>query len=462
MAIDWTKLFGDLGAIIARSNSYASLAATTLGTDLDTLLTQFDLTRPPNEGISTAYDAYRATVVGWRESLASYADARLLDRDTVLEELGLESADLAAVLQALQRQMRTERKLVKACTVTVGGAVTPSWPAPVNRGNGSVWTTTLLDGWSRPGRDMPACVWYEGVRSELACTETMTLECVADSADGLTEGSEVFSWSGNPRYGDFDWRGEGSGAGPTLAVADSESLASGRSLGSFSGNVPLGWSLTYGTSGTHCLTDLDDPWRGDASTKLVGNNAVVELSQSLSPTAFQGRRRYHLGLALQCSGAVNSDTRLVVGFRGTGYAAGSEEAIVIPGASFSGLGAWTEKVAWPVAPAPVPSDWRLVIRLENAPSTTVVRLSSLSLAPVVWHGGIGLAIRAGREPWLRGDRLTFSVTNNGAGLFQTFARRRWKMQLPSIVAATHPLGLLLGLNLLSQATTATISDSLVA
>lgn len=165
------------------------MASTTMAIDLSGLLMQFDHDWLPDEGIAAFYEQAMQDVTNWRQTLAAFADRRITDRVTVVNELGLTSDDPRTVLEALRKQMLAEGKTVKACGVAVG-TVTPK-TTPANNGNGTAFVTTILDGYNAPGSNFLVNPAYDGLPSELAVpAETMLLECVTDSAQGYKlEGS---------------------------------------------------------------------------------------------------------------------------------------------------------------------------------------------------------------------------------------------------------------------------------
>lgn len=454
MALSYTNVFGDLGKLIARLNSYATLGGTTLPADLLVLLTQFGTRWLPPEGIASYYAGLQGNVASWRQGVAAFADRRLLDNDTVLTPLGLSpSAGLDAVLAALQKQMTLDGQTVKACSCTLGAMT----PAAGNAGNGQAWATLVMDGFNPPVLGALASYLYAGVQSQLCVpSETMTLSCIADSIlDGTSEGAEAWSWTGGPQYPDLDTRAEGSGAGPGVSTAHGQDLLSNGSLEDWSSSVPVGWTLATGTLVEDTTTFL----RGGSSARFTGDGSTVLLmSQPVSPGVLQGKRRYHVGLAMRSDGTPAPAT-LRVYFSGTGYAV-TGESLSVPGGSFPG--AWTLYSFFLNTPAPIPADWALNVSIDGVPAGVNVWFDSLSLAPAVYHGGVGLAITSGSSPWQRGDRLTFSVANNGAGLFQSFFRRHYLVQLPSVNTASIAELLAAPFLLMPWAATEGIADSQVA
>ena len=457
MALDYTTLFGDLGAIIARLNSYQTLGGTTLAADLDDLLTQFETRWLPHEGVAAYYEGLRDQVTGWRQGLASFADRRVQDQATVQDELRLRAAGLAEVLAALDRKMREDAKEVKACGATATDPEAAEEPA--NRGDGAAFVTLTLDGYNSPVRDGPASIYYDGVQTEMTVpSETMTLTCTADGVqDGLAEGAEVFGWSGGPQWPPLDVRAEGSGSGPSINVANGESLISGKDFDAFTSGVPSGWTVASGSGNT--AQETTQVFRGDSCLKFTGNAA---LTQAVSPTVLTGRRRYFVGVAARLSGALpGAQFRLY--FTGTGWS--GPDVCSVTGTQLS-ASAWSLIGGFVTMPSPIPSDWTLAMAASGLTGSGVsLYVASMAFKPVDYHGGVGCVVVAGQTPWQRGDRLTFSVTNDGAGKFQTFARRHWRRQLPSVRTGMYPSaqGLLLLLQGAGGTTvTETVSDSLVA
>lgn len=428
MALNYTKIFGDLLAFVTESSSYNSIAATTLAGDLTTVLTQLGTVWAPAEGLAATYHGFQQNVASWRQTLAGYAARRLLDRDTVLNELALPAGTgLAAVLEALNRQLRVDSKTVNACATAVGSVSA----AAGNAGNGSAWPTLVLDGYSPPGSNMAASTLYQGSTSELVVGETHSLVCVTDQGNGAQAGGEYFQWSGAPFLGTWHWGAEGSGLGPLVQVANADSTIRGKDFETFSSNVPDGFTLTTGTAGTHCAQDVATPFRGSGALKLTGTGtASVLLEQSVSPSLVNARRRYHFGCAVKkFSGTPASSEKLRVKFSGTGYSPASAETLEIDGDDWPA--SWTLYNAHLNVPSVVPSDLKLRIELVNVASGSAVLVDSFTFCPVTYFGGLGVAVVAGAANWVRGDRLTFATTNDAAGNYQSFFRRAFGVQLPS-------------------------------
>lgn len=449
MAIDYGTLFGDVGKLVAKIDSVEALGDTTLPADLLALVTQFSTRWHPAEGIAAEYDRFRDAVTGWRQSLAGYADRRVGDADTVLSQLGLgDGAGPAEAVEALARQMLREAKAVKACACA---AAAPAYD-PANLGDGRLWLTLTLDGYNSPAAGVAPQVRYSGLASELCVNETMAFECVADSViDGLSEGSEQFLWSGAAARPPLDVRAEGSGSA-SLSAAAGRSVLVGGGFDTWSAGVPSGWTVEAG--GDQVSEDTATTFRGDASMKIEGGAALVRLSQTLTSGLVTGRRRYLQALAARASAAAPGAT---VRAYMTGTGAAVSGAISIDGATLAD--SWSQHGAFTTLPNPVPADWQFVVEVEGLPSGVSVWLDDAHLVPAVYHGGVGAAITPGSSRWQRGDRITAAITNDGAGKFQSFARKWWRAQLPSVSVAEAWPALLLPLPMMSWSVTESVPDS---
>ncbi|MBL8824910.1 MAG: hypothetical protein JNJ77_20150 [Planctomycetia bacterium] len=426
MALNYTNLFTDIGAIIAEINSYQTMAGTTLPGDRDTLEADLAGFLVCTSRLKPLYDAMQKHFISLRQGLAQIATLRLQDKETVLDELSLISNDTTGLLRALYRQMGLDSESVDRSTVTLGSATY----AGANNGNGKVFTSKVLDGYSSPGNGMPACQHYNGADSELCVpSETITMVCTADSEmDGRQEGSESWTIQGGPSFPKLGWQDEGSGSGTFSTFNNQGSLVNNKDFETWSTNTPTGWTLTTGAAGV--TKESTTIFRGTYALKFAGNaSLLLDLNQAVSPSRLKARQRYMLSLAVKASG-VPAAGNLVVKFTGTGYTAASSEKIDIAAGSMPT--SWTLYNCFINLPSVLPSDWKLSITVTGPLSNgTNLFLDSICFAPVRWHGGFNFGLVSGSSPWLRGDRITFTVANDAAGTFQEFFRRWFGFQLVS-------------------------------
>lgn len=450
MAFDYTTantgVFYRLGRPVKAVNAHLVEAVTTLPAELSTIWTPHQAAGITYEAIITGliatYDGFKSQVVALRQALAGYADRILLDRDTVLVPLGLLSGNTRDVLSALITQMGVDAQTVKRSTVTLGAITAVAG----NTGNGTALLTKVLDGYNQPIQGALAHLKYNGLDSELAVpSETMILACTADSVrDGTQEGAERFTWTGGIKNPDLDYRAEGSGQGPAITVVGASRLVIDGGFESWGGtgnNTPSSWTIDSGTAGTHVFRESTNIYLGTYSAKLLGDGATatIGLGQALTVQSLKPRRRYNLSFRVLASGVPAVGT-LTVKLTGTGYTATASELVVVAAASFPV--AWSLQNFWINLPSILPSDLRVVIQLTGPLSNgTAVYIDNLSVAEVVYHGGVGLVLVSGATRWIAGDVLTFTVANDAAGVFQEFMRKKYQVQLPSAGSPTISDGL---------------------
>jgi hypothetical protein len=106
------------------------------------------------------------------------------------------------------------------------------------------------------------------------------------------------------------------------------------------------------------------------------------------------------------------------------------DCIILPATAFPTT--WGLRYFWINMPTVIPSDWKLLVEITGTFSNAVAcYFDSLSLAEVVYHGGLGGAAVAGSTRFIVGDTFTAANTNDGAGVIQEFFRKWYRFQLPS-------------------------------
>lgn len=373
------------------------------------------------------------------------AERMLIDPLTFGPVLVLPANDPQAAYREFVRRFRDDSQSVLKSTITAGtvGSYTG------NSGNGTVLTTTTLDGFNPPHDIYPADTGYVGYTSQLAATsETMTVECMTDSQSfGDLEGNETFRWAGGPRYYGYTWRPEGSGVRQNLinTVQKDSLLLNGTFEGGFNttANVPDGWSImtSGGTAGTHIYQETSNFYRGANAVKFTGDGAqaTIGIQQSFfssntsrTPPNLNALRRYVLCLRYKAS-AVPAAGTLGAILTGTGYTAGAGESISIAAASLST--SWTLSSCFINLPASIPTDLALTLKvtgtLENGKS---IYIDDVFFAPVYYFGGIGCVVVPGSTRFVRLDKLYWTMANNNASIWQTSFRRLCGRQLASVAA----------------------------
>ena len=88
-------------------------------------------------------------------------------------------------------------------------------------------------------------------------------------------------------------------------------------------------------------------------------------------------------------------------------------------------------------PTDIPSDLKLVVKVTGTDTATArVLIDNIAFGPVTYFGGTHVVLSSGTDKWLVGDKVTWTVANNNAGVIQTFFRKAFRLQLPSSASPT--------------------------
>lgn len=438
MAVDYADLFTDVGKMLKYLNVYAGYAASAgLNTDFeaiaDVLTTndRFDIL----SGLPESYTAFRDQAIAWCNVLAARIELRFQHFETVASQLPVPTPyGTADILREMIYDMITNSQDVDASTVTVGS---PSAGAG-NIGDVTVLSTLVMDGYNPPRRGMVAHPAYRNVTSELAVTaETMTFACT----DMTTAGREQFTLNGGPTgNGPFDWRSEGSGSGDSVLVGNGRALLANSDFETFTTtNVPDSWTMV-GTVTTHYAREASSPKRGTYALKFIGDGSQDPISASQAPAQTLTPLRSYCFAVWVKGDASTVAGALTIQFEGTGYTAGAAEKIEMDATALSAATSWTLKHFFVNMPATIPSDLKLMIKVTGGLTNTKnVRFDGAMLTETVWHGGVGWAMAAGAVNAVKGDRYSVAVSNNNAGVFQTFMRQKFGVQLPSVTDTSETI-----------------------
>lgn len=438
MAINYTNLFENIGEYVDRVNEFATTIST-LGTGLSEIHAELTGNSVLNvlDGEVGRFDRMRTDVLGWIDQTRNKILELMLDKTTVRDELNLgDVSDFGKVFEAFYKVMLAATEYVTPNVVTLS-AVTP---VMTNTEVGTAIVSKVLDGVTPPHPGYPVVSSYSGEDSELALTDDMALVCVADSeVDGLAEGNEQFQWVGNPSAGhNYSWLVYGSGTGPLVSPIQSGTLMNNLEFQNFTSNAPDDWDVDTGTAGTHIDDDTVTFYRGTTALKLVGDAslAAIQISQD-APDTLVPKKRYAVGFWIIGNASSTSGT-LTIQFEGTGYTASSSERILLNNAAIvTGSSDWSWYSFFINMPAEIPDDFELVIKFDGTPSAHEIFINGGGMKEVDYFNGHCVMIYAGQNKYLRGDRMTYTVTNNYAGVFQTAFAKLLGVQVPSDASPTQ-------------------------
>ncbi len=421
----------------------------------DAIFTQLEASGKENllDGMFSLFDGQRDSMVSLAAIWAGKVNTRLLDRETVINELVgvVSTSGLSDVLIELYRQMLQDSQHIRGSSISA-----QAWSAESdNVGEATIANQTALDGFSSPGSGFSANPFYADIttpiQSNLAVpSETMTLTVTTDrDTDGVTAGHESWLLEGQPGPSSaLGWRTEGSGTSITIPTLNSYSTIANRDFETFSGGIPTSWTLESGSAGTELNTETTaaDVYRGSSAIRMDGTGTDVEIRQAVANQAIDPHRWYQLTVQIHTDGNVDGTGALDILFISDSgeYTAGSGEKISMDttelnnqnGATKSG---WHEQFRW-LTPKVIPDDLELSIKFSNADSAGEVHIDSIAFGPFIYGNGVGFTITA-RETDKQlsiNDRYTTPISND-EGIIQRFFRRHLKFQLPFVTDNTETL-----------------------
>lgn len=441
MALDHTSLFENIGEYLEAIRGFRTLFTTLDGYEAEiTNELEENADYQSLDGVHGLFVGFKDQIVGWCDSLSGQIENLLMDRDTVLNQVpGVgPNPTIDTLLSAFIRHSKEYQLTVLESTVTVSSPAASSRPdGSANIGDVTILADKVLDGFSEPGDGMSAHPEYAGLNSQLTVntTETVTVTCTSDSeSDGLTAGSENWVITGRAsNNGPFDWREEGSGETTMQTLNANQIILNGEFEDFTVSNTPDNWTLNTGSAGTHYQRESSIIKRGTYAFSFLGVTAFTDhnVSQTLAAGSVTPLQKYCLAVWVRGSAGVLAGD-LTIQFEGTGYTAASTEKITMDTAALAAQVSYGLKYFYIVMPSVIPDDLKIVIKMENSLTNAVpVRFDGLCFGPVTWYGGVSVVAIGGATNAIRGDRYDFTIANDGAGYFQDYFRRKYKIQLPS-------------------------------
>jgi hypothetical protein len=425
MAINYTNFATAIGAVIKKVDTYNTWIAT-LASERDEVIAmcsaegQLQLV----DDVPDAYGNFQDVVSGWITSgLKGYTDKLLTNPGLVTSNLPVGDVNgVSEVLVALRKDMVTNSETVLKCTVTVG-SITYTL---ANTLAVKLITTTTLDGVNPPASYAAAMPAYAGVTSELAQdSQTVTLTCTADSESGGTlRGAETFSIVGNPASGSYRKTAEGIGEDViTVGNVASGDIIAGGDFDSWTAGNPDGWTVNDGVAAADFVEESGNGLRGTSALKLLGGATNVDLSQIIPEANFVRRQAYALVAMVKKAGTT-----------GTAVISLKDGATTIASLNIdisTAAAGWNLHSNVFVVPAAITADYVLRIVADTSGFNGNPLIDDILLVPMKYVGGIGMALVALDTKVMLGDKAAFALSNDNDGVFQTYFRRQYGVQLPS-------------------------------
>lgn len=426
MAIDYTKLFTLIGKYVDKINDYYAQIAT-YASDQSAIETTL-----ASEGVVRFADGLEDMFTGFKDQI-SLNISRLIDKVSELltdeDLIGVnfsfgQSPNLDIVFPALIKDMMDNAQTIKSNNGTTGLAVYDL----ANSNSVYLHRSLTLDGVAAPMSGARSTVHYSGVVSQLLPTsETITLTCISDSeSDGVAQGSEVFEITGTGAASDpYSAEGENIGKLGTITPVDNNNtgLIVNGGFDSWTAGEPDSWT----NAGATTNYEEGPPIYGSGSSLLtIQDDNELYLTQTISENSLKRNKAYFVTLWCAKDTDAGGDQTITLEVEVNGST--QSTSITPTSTSFEPVGTTI------LIPAELTGDVVINVRtpgdvLDSANDPVII--DSVILSEAVFYSGVAMVLTCGGSKVLRGDTITYTLTNNNAGKFQTFFRKAYKVQLPS-------------------------------
>jgi len=365
-------------------------------------------------------------------------------------------AGVIAMVRNLRELMITDSQTITQCTV----GATASYGTE-NTGTGKAFIGT---------KDRT------GAALAFARPEKITMLCTHDAQGprcGIRPGEEVFQVDGEdakptmchkwPGGSDVHGRMTSIALDRQRGVGPGQNIVSNGTLQFFVGHVPSYWGPPKaGTPGTHILECTDVPYVGTKHLKLVGDGVVKpslpQPCDGASATLLRPARPYLIGPVVRYGSGLPTAGELRLSFQdGAGTILNTDDpcASTVDCTALTNAYVWYATLVW--TPYLIPAATEIILETSTALGDTEnIYVGGIAIAEAfdLWAQDPKLAIIGGVTPWVKGDVIKATITNNGT-MSQWI---RWLDAVWDIHGMRLPTGEPL---LLPTAVSGTIGDGLI-
>ncbi len=448
MALDSTGLFTVIGKYVKAINTWNGYIST-----LESLKDEiFD--KLEDEALQDLYVdlpsqflGFKNAVTSWISTLISEVEDILLDEDYVTDELPIFQRDVTSVLNAIYDYMVDNSLTIKSSVVTLGGNDQDTGVLVVNSSTaattakGRVYLTRTLDGVSDPSSSVTAHLRYNGAESQLAMSCTHQARVISNS-----EGSEVVQlFCENDAQAPYGATAEKPGNGPTLTnVLANNVIPLNSDFSSVASNTPTGWTVTGGVHTTDwaCST-IGTGIATGVNVFTIKTDEVTARQQLTGLTRYQ---RYFFAVSMFPGNIadLNDNATIVVTIEdvaGGAYATSTTATVTDD---------WSDDFTFEstdyhdvcygfftLGEEDDLNDVYIKIRMATQSDTDLwVNITQAVVAPVTYYNGLGHAFFSPVVVPEVNDNGSIAIANNNGGVFQTFFRRAYDIQLPTADSPT--------------------------
>lgn len=357
----------------------------------------------------------------------------ILDRDYTVEQLGTFDLSVTGVLDAIHKYMVDNSLVIKSSIVSIGGSDTDNAVGVGSVVGPYLFCHRKLDGVNSPGNGVVPNKRYAGLESQLARTTTVYAEIVNNTIPGA-EIARLYGLAN--ATGGYEVQDEEPGNGPSLSNAEAGNLVGANwDFTQWTGDAPTGWSV----SGT-ITTDYVDASGGGVGPFKALTDTDVTLRRKI--TGLERNKMYMLATHWSAmSGESSSDSEVKISLEtlaGTNLVTARSNTSVILIAdvlhyqvtySFFYLGDSVDL-----------DDVYIEVEVEKVhvhAGVDFVQLHKVVCVPAVYYNGLAwgwwapVRTLSGTSYVALQSRTSVAVSNANGGVFQTFFRKAYAVQLPT-------------------------------
>lgn len=374
---------------------------------------------------------YQASITQAIFGSVSHLNGLLLDRDYTVEQLGLFDLSVSGVLDAIHKYMVDNSLTLETSVVSLGGSDTDNQIAVGSVYGPYLFAHRKLDGVNSPGNGVAPNGRYLGLESQLARTTTVYAEIVSNSIPGA-EIVQLYSLADNT--GGYQVQDEEPGNGPQLVNVESGNLVGNNwDFSQWTGDAPANWSV----SGTPTTDYIDASGSGAGPFRAITNTDVTLRRQI---TGLEKNRMYffavHWAVMPNDSTSTPEVKITLETLAGTTLVTARTQTVTVLIAdilhyqitySFFTLGDNVDL-----------TDVYLEVEVETLPTEAdYINIYKAVVVPATYYNGLAWAwwapIRnlASTAYTALKTRQSMTVSNNNNGVFQTFFRKAYGVQLPT-------------------------------
>ncbi len=439
MALNVTTFFTVIGKYVKTVNVFDGLLATVSSaeTDIENILESNSLTRL-FANIPGMFEGFQNQIVNWMSSTNGLVSNVITDRDFVREGIPVQGDDLNSILLALIEYMNDQSTpdTILESAVDITNTINDNISATAAIGEWII--NAKLDGVTPPIPGGLASKEYKNLTSELAVTtDTIYCQCISKPADG-SETWKLFATAA--KTGGYEIQGESPGDGPSFSTANSSSGGISVANGDFetftTADEPDNWTMAGGAASTDFFEDNTGKFifRGSSSLRVITTG--VSLKQQIHNVVHDKLYMLSVQCARLDTDPGSMDVVLSVEDSSGGDVYFTNTTTI--SSPSSGDEFVSARLHWYLDSAKDNKDVYIKILINNFVSLPVtLYLDEVLVSVPVYYNGVNFSIlRGALVEFEVGDRFDTLITNDDAGVFQTYFRKTYGIQLPSDASPT--------------------------